>query len=139
MKNFLIISQIALLLFSCSPKEIEKVEGTFEDGKDQFIATYKVVDGVEVKTNEKELYENGKTRMEGAIKNGEREGAWKVYFDDGTLWSEGSYIEGKRSGEAKNYYPNGKLRYEGFFKGDKKTGHWKFYNESGQLEQEKDF
>ena len=139
MKNFLIISQIALLLFSCSPKEVEKVEGTFDDGKPQFISSYKSIDGVEVKTKEKELYENGKTRMEGVIKEGEREGTWKAYFEDGTLWSEGAYTDGKRNGAAKNYFPNGKLRYEGFFTEDKKSGHWKFYNESGQLEQEKDF
>ena len=139
MKNFLIISQIALLLFSCSPKETEKVEGTFDNGNPKYISLYKSIDGVDVKVKEKELHENGKTRMEGAIEDGERVGAWKVYFDDGTLWSEGTYTEGKRNGDAKNYFPNGKLRYEGFYEDDKKTGHWKFYNESGQLEQEKDF
>jgi len=139
MKNFLIISQIALLLFSCSPKEVEKVEDTFEDGKPRHVCVYKVVDGIEVKIKEKELYDNGKVRMEGDIKEGQREGVWIVYFDDGTLWSEGTYIEGKRNGVAKNFFPNGKIRYEGFFTDDEKSGHWNFYNEKGQLVEEKDF
>ncbi|MCB9360509.1 MAG: hypothetical protein H6587_07985 [Flavobacteriales bacterium] len=139
MKNFLIISQIALILFSCSPKEVEKIEETYESGQPKYVNTYSVKDGVDVKVKEKELYENGKTRMEGAIKEGKRDGVWKVYFDDGKLWSEGSFTNGKRNGVAKNYYPNGKLRYEGFFTNDKKSGHWKFYNEKGILIEEKDF
>ena len=139
MKNFLIISQIALVLFSCSPKEIEKVEGTFDDGKPKYVYVYKNIDGVEIKIKEKELYENGKVRMEGAIKDGKRDGVWNVYFDDGKLWSEGTYINGKRNGVAKNYFPNGKLRYEGLFTDDSKSGHWKFYGEDGTLLEEKDF
>lgn len=139
MKNFLIISQIALVLFSCTPKEVEKVEGTFDDGKPKVVCVYKNIDGADVKVKEKELYENGKVRMEGAIKDGKRDGIWKVYFDDGKLWSEGTFTNGKRNGEAKNYFPNGKLRYEGFFTDDKKSGHWKFYGENGTLLEEKDF
>jgi antitoxin component YwqK of YwqJK toxin-antitoxin module len=139
MKNFLIISQIALVLFSCSPKEVEKVEGTFDDGKPKFVCVYKNIDGIDVKVKEKELYENGKVRMEGAIKDGKRDGIWNVYFDDGKLWSEGTFTNGKRNGVAKNYFPNGKLRYEGFFTDDSKSGHWKFYGEDGTLLEEKDF
>ena len=139
MKNFLIISQIAFLLFSCAPKEIEKVEGTFDDGKPKYVCVYHNIDGADVKVKEKELYENGKVRMEGTIKDGKRDGVWKVYFEEGTLWSEGTYTIGKRNGEAKNFFPNGKLRYEGFFTDGKKSGHWKFYDEAGKLLEEKDF
>jgi len=139
MKNFLIISQIAFLLFSCAPKEIEKIEASFEDGKPKLICVYQNIDGVDVKVKERELYNNGNVRMEGVVKDGQREGLWKVYFDEGTLWSEGTYKNGKRNGEAKNYFPNGKLRYEGFFTDDKKSGHWKFYGEDGKLLEEKDF
>jgi antitoxin component YwqK of YwqJK toxin-antitoxin module len=139
MKNFLIISQIALILFSCAPKQVEKVEGTFENGNPKFVSTYSIEDGVDVKIKEKELYENGKIRMEGAIKEGKRDGVWKVYFEDGSIWNEGTYTNGKRNGEAKNYFPNGKLKYEGFYTDGKSSGHWKFYNEQGILVEEKDF
>lgn len=139
MKKLFIFTQIVFLLFSCSPKETEKVEGTYENGKPKYIAYYTNQDGNEVKVREKELYENGVLRMEGAIKNGERDGVWKVFFEDGKLWSEGDFVNGKRTGMAKNYFPNGQLRYEGAFENDKKVGHWKFYSEDGKLIQEKDF
>jgi len=139
MKQILIILHLLVFLFACGTKEVEKVEVTFDSGKSKLVANYKIIKEKEVKVYEKELYENGKTKMEGAIEDGKRVGKWKVHFEDGTLWSEGEYIEGKRSGTAKNYYPNGKLRYEGQFKEDKKIGRWKFYNEQGQLIEEKDF
>ena len=139
MKRILIILHLLVFLFACGSKEIEKVETTFNSGKPKLVVKYKLVEGEETRTHEKELYESGKTKMEGAIENGQRTGLWKVYFEDGTLWSEGEYVDGKRNGTAKNYYPNGKLRYEGMFKQDQKIGRWKFYNEQGQLIEEKDF
>lgn len=139
MKRIFIIFQLSVLLFACGGNEVEKVEATFEEGKPKVIAKYKVQEGKDVKVFEKELYENGNTRMEGAIANNNRTGIWKAYFEDGTLWTEGEYLEGKRNGAAKNYYPHGKLRYEGFYTLGKKSGHWKFYNENGQLIEEKEF
>lgn len=139
MKYFFSFIILSFLFFSCGNKEQEKVTATFENGNPKLLTTFKVVDENELKVFEKELYESGKTRMEGAFENEERTGIWKVYFEDGTLWSEGRYENGLRQGEAKNYFPNGKIRYEGFFTDDKKSGHWKFYNENGQVIEEKDF
>lgn len=138
MKYYLIVLT-TLVFFSCGNKETEKTEVSFDNGNPKLIVKYKEVDGKQTKVFEKELYENGNTRMEGAIEDNKRTGIWKGYFEDGTLWSEGTYEDGLRQGEAKNYFPNGKLRYEGFFNDDKKSGHWKFYNENGQLIEEKDF
>ena len=137
MRVLILLIGVMFLLNSCGDKIVEKVEKTYPNSKPKSIGFYKLVDGNEVKVKEKELYENGKVKMEGEFKDGKRTGVWKAYFENGTLWSEGKFVNGERNGYGLNYYPNGKLRAEGEYKNDKQSGHWKYYNEQGILVEER--
>ena len=69
-----------LLLTSCSAQLTEKVVETYPNGntlKSQFF------DRKGDCVKEVEFYSTGAVKMEGAMKNGQREGEWKAYFPDG--------------------------------------------------------
>ena len=46
---------------------------------------------------------------QGSFRNGEREGAWISYWDNGQLNYKGNYNNGKREGSYELYYRNGQL------------------------------
>lgn len=87
----------------------------------------------------KVYFDNGQLEKEGNFKDGKPEGLWKKYHLNGQLKSEGNLKDGKAEGLAKYYYESGQLENEGNFKNDKKEGLWKIYYESGQLESEGNF
>lgn len=80
-----------------------------------------------------EYYSNGKLKLNGELKNGNRQGEWSAYYENGKLWSRGEYIDGKREGLSTVYYPNGVLKIEGSYKNNVPVGIWKFYDEKGKL------
>jgi antitoxin component YwqK of YwqJK toxin-antitoxin module len=133
----ILLVSMSFLFLSCGDNLIEKVEETYPSNKPKAVSFYKLVDGKEMKVQEKEYYENGQLRMGGEIKDGEKTGVWEAYFEDGTLWSKGEFVNGLRTGYGENYYPNGKMREEGEYKDGKQVGKWKYYNEQGILVEER--
>jgi antitoxin component YwqK of YwqJK toxin-antitoxin module len=84
-----------------------------------------------------EKYPNGNVKTEGwNNKEGNRDKTWYSYYENGVKWSESNYINGLKEGASKVYFENGKIRYSGFYTADKKSGHWIFYNEAGGIEKE---
>lgn len=87
-----------------------------------------------------EYHPNGNIRMEGKLnENGERDGLWISYYDDGSKWSESYYNNGLKDGHSITFFPNGQVRYVGEYKNDQKVGTWTFYDESGELVTEETF
>ncbi len=86
-----------------------------------------------------ERYKNGVIKMRGILKNGKREGLWKSWYEDGTLWSETTFKEGIKNGATTTYYPNGKKRYEGFYKDDDESGKWIYWRENGEIQSNKNY
>lgn len=84
-------------------------------------------------------YPNGKKKMTGKYKDGERHGVWSSWYRDGSLQSEMRYKDGKRHGFYKTWYPNGNLRYEGRYHHGERSGEWKFYNKNGELDRTIEF
>lgn len=87
------------------------------------------------------LYKNGQVVGEGIVKDdGNRDGAWKDFYPDGSLKSQGNYNNGKQTGEWKFYYPDGKVEQTGKFnKSGKLDGVWKWYFDTGQLQVEENY
>lgn len=81
-----------------------------------------------------EVYDNGNLKLKGKKVNGQRDGLWVSYYQNGTKWSETTFEAGVKKGPTTTYYEDGMMRYTGQFKDDKKTGIWKFYNKEGKLE-----
>ena len=69
----------------------------------------------------------------GSFKNGEREGPWVSYWDNGQLSSKFDYKNGKLEGPWIYYYEDGQLDRKGDYKNDKQEGPWVSYHDNGQL------
>lgn len=130
---------VAMVFTACGNKMEERVEKTFDSGKPQYVRYYQKEKGEESCVKEIEYYESGQVKMEGALKDGHREGRWIAYFENGKVQSEGFFKDGLRSDAAKVFYENGNKYMEGFYKEGKHCGQWKYYDESGNLLREVDY
>ena len=134
MKKFLLYAVMALA--SCTPKLTEKVDVRYPNGQAQSV---KMLNKSGECVREIEYYETGEVKMEGAIKDGKREGEWKSFFVDGKTRSIGYFEAGQRTGVAKVNWYNGNLREEGFYKEGKHCGKWRYYDEQGNFLREDDY
>ena len=121
---------------SCAQRLTEKVEARYPNEQPQIVRKYDKSGNC---VYEMEYYDTGEVRMEGAMKNGKKQGEWKAYLRDGRPWSIGNFKDGKMDGPSTVYWENGNLRYEGNFKDGAHCGHWKWYDEQGFLLREEDY
>lgn len=127
--RFFGVLMLALLL-SCGNGNTERVVESYPNGQPSLVQVYDH-NGQWIK--EIQYYESGALMMEGAIKNGLREGEWKSYFEDGKTQSTGFFHEGIRTGATTIYYENGNLYMEGPYKDGRQIGQWSYYDEQGYL------
>ncbi|MCW3085295.1 MAG: hypothetical protein JWP12_2661 [Bacteroidetes bacterium] len=80
-----------------------------------------------------ERYTTGVVRIRGMMKDGQREGLWKSFYDNGSPWSETTFEAGKKQGPTTTWYENEKKRYTGFYKNDEEAGNWMFWDEKGKV------
>jgi uncharacterized protein len=84
--------------------------------------------------------DNGSKIGEGIITNeGKKEGAWKYYYDSGSVRAAGNFSNNLEQGNWKFYYGNGKTEQTGVFKNGKTDGVWKWYYENGDLKREEEY
>lgn len=76
------------------------------------------------------LYEVGDEKETGSYQNGKREGLWKHYTHD-ILNFQGSYTDGEPNGEFVYYWDNGKIKEKGVYMMGKKEGSWILYDYEG--------
>lgn len=97
-------------------------------------------------------YDAKDNRLGSLSNSGEREGKWKLYYNDNTLASEGVYSAGFRNGYFKHYFKNGILCHEGAYLNGShelnpnsgipqsgRTGLHIFYFDNGALETKSNF
>lgn len=112
----------------------------YTNGSAQIERDFKMIEGKRLAVYEWEYYEDGNILKEGPLSiNEKRDGSWKSYYRDGTVWSEGDFKNGLRQGKTITYHANGKIYYDGQFNKAQKTGVWKFYNEDGEFDYEIDY
>ena len=121
------------LLQACQPEESWKNEILYASGEVKLVESYFIDDGDTIITGEKVFHENGQVYMMGKIKDKERNGLWKTYYEDGTPWSETHFKEGILDGSTKTWYKNGKVRFTGFYTDGEKSGTWYWYDKEGEL------
>ncbi len=137
MKYTLLFTLIAFLTFGCTQKKV--VESTYENGNPKVEKYYHKKGNELILDREVIFYENKQKKMEGTYKDEQRDGQWKAWYDDGTLWSEGEYKDGKRNGLGIAYHENGKKYIEGMYRDDARVGAWRFYDTTGVLLKEVNF
>lgn len=93
------------------------------------------------KIEKAQLFKNGHIVGEGIVKeDGNREGSWKEYYEDGSLKAEGAYENDKPVGKWKYYYQSGKTEQTGSYtRQGKKDGVWKWFYETGALLREETY
>ena len=74
-----------------------------------------------------------KSKKNGKIIKGMKEGAWLEYWDDGKISSVTNYKNGQYDGEYLSYYQNGQLNVKANYKDGKKEGEFFDYYQTGQL------
>jgi len=136
MKKIILALSLILTLASCDAQLTEKIEVTYPNGKPEMVLLFNKSGECVRKV---EYYDSGTVRMEGAIKDGQRDGEWTAYFPDGRVQSHGYFKDGQRTGASKVYWSNGNLRSEGFYKEGKHSGKWKWYDEQGYFLREEDY
>ena len=127
---------MTLILTACGTKLTEEVQTSYDNGQPKYVK-YFTKGGECVK--EAEFYEDGTVKMEGAMRDGHREGEWKAFFPDGKPQSIGSFKDGLRSGSSVVYYETGNKMMEGQYSEGKHVGVWKYYEETGNLLKEVDY
>jgi uncharacterized protein len=120
----------------CEPKLEERVISKYPSGLPAKIEFYAESDSGKVLVKETRFFSNGEKDSEGAIKNNDRHGIWKQWYENGELWVEESYSEGVKNGEFTVYYPSGKKNYSGTYEYGVPAGQWKFWNEAGEIVKE---
>lgn len=92
-----------------------------------------VVGANKYQQTEYQFYSNYKMRQSGGLNEGQRDGKWSAWFENGKLQSECSYVFGKAHGQQTVYYDNGNPRYKGSYSNGLRTGQWQFFDEDGTL------
>lgn len=101
------------------------------------------------------FYPSGKIKTTSVIKDGERHGKEKCYYENGQLnyesyvingepWEHGKFYSEKGdslfagtlifgNGSYYSYYPNGKILVEAFYKNSMRDSIWTFYSSEGEI------
>lgn len=84
-------------------------------------------------------YKNGSLHTLTTYAEGKKEGAWKMYYPDGTLMKEGGIKNGKDEGVYREYFPDGTPKYAYRYRNGLKTGVWKSWYSDGTQYTERHF
>lgn len=84
-------------------------------------------------TYHKEFYETGRTKSEGWLKNGLKEGYWLFYHPNGEVAEKGHYKNGSRVEYWYFYSLKGFPQQEGHYKNGKMVDWWLFYDDKGRI------
>ncbi|MCB0495286.1 MAG: hypothetical protein KDC79_04080 [Cyclobacteriaceae bacterium] len=85
------------------------------------------------------FYENGNTKSKGTFRNNKSVGVWSYYFPSGALRMKGVVENGKNVGVWEYYYETGGLKMEGELVDGKKTSLWVIYYANGSKQSEGNF
>lgn len=85
------------------------------------------------------FHPNGKPKCIGTYHNGNMNGLWKFWDENGNLTHEISYKDDQFHGTFKSYYPSGKIKEKGKYFKNKPIGKWLFFSEDGKIISEKNY
>lgn len=137
--QFFILFFSVVVLFSCTNEApVANKNIQLDTLTSDFVFTAKA-DSVIENGEYVRYYKSGVAEVKGTMKNGKREGLWKSWYEDGSLWSETNFANGKKNGRTISWYDNEKKRYEGFYIDDKESSTWTFWDEQGNIQATKEY
>lgn len=134
-----------------SPQGKRLAEGFyFDQKKDSTWRFYSDTDGVLVSI---ESYRNDKAHGESLIfypgteqiaeivhfSNGQRNGAWLKYYENGNILTEGSFQNDQLHGPITFYHLDGKIHIKGQYQEGLKSGIWQTFDEDGKLTEQENY
>ena len=87
------------------------------------------------------LWDNGKMKTEGSLKDGKEEGKWKSWHDNGQRAGEGYFKDGKPDGKW-SYWEDDPPYWKittGAYKDGNRVGKWTTYNKDGSVREVKEY
>ncbi len=78
------------------------------------------------------LYDNGKRELDGFLLNGQRDGWWTEYTEEGQKSSAGAYKSGAEDGWWTYWHENGQVQSQGNYRKGSTIGEWKSFFENGK-------
>ena len=133
MKQLILFIGLTVGIMGCQTEEAKTEDTTPEEE----------VSLIEINGDEYIEYYDGKKQVKvtGRLdENGERNGIWKFYTEEGIEMTVTEYKNGKKDGFNVVRYPNGSLNYRGEFRNDKAVGLWTIYDEkTGKVKKEQDY
>ncbi len=110
MKKLILL--LLLILIGCSKEPVNRDNLNFRNGTFYILNSDQPYSGPVFG-----LYQNGRLKSEGNIKDGLLHGPYKTYYYNGQVNEEGTYKDGKLDGLFKVYNSeNGQLKLEGTWK-----------------------
>ena len=85
------------------------------------------------------LYENGKKKQEGNLKDGKPNGLWVNWHENGQKGEQVNFKDGKEDGLNVAWYDTGEKELEYNFKDGKKDRLWLIWHKNGQKAAERNF
>ena len=118
-------------------------EGSYDHGKETGVWTrWSLAGHVRLKESYRngqregaygEWHENGRPRQEGSYSAGRKHGAWTTWSESGEVAERVSYEMGIEHGSAERFHPSGTPKERGSYDNGKKTGLWETWHEDGSL------
>lgn len=133
-KNYiLVLSVILFFISSCTSNLESEIVMYYPDSIPKLEYFYKYDNDQKYTFKEIRYYPNGVKQSEGSYnKNGQKNGKWHSYFDNGTKWLIENYTDGAKNGKTTEWFKNGKKMYEAFYNNDLPDGTWTLWNENGK-------
>ena len=78
------------------------------------------------------LYDDGKIKNEGTLKDGKKDGLNTNWYENGQKSKEETYKGGKEDRSWTTWYKNGQKKFEGISKDGKRDGLWTDWNVNGK-------
>ena len=116
-------------MYSCSNEELPKSDLIIKEN-----IIYKRGSSVPFTGKEKSIVDNKIIEYE--IKDGLKDGEFRIYYADGTLEISGQLEKNINVGKWQYFYPDGEIESEGFFEEDEPEGKWLWYYRDGKIREE---
>lgn len=122
----LFLPLLVSMLVACGSPEAAQEQNEAQPKSDSLVQPAQLQDGHQVIATQ----DGG--RMEGFLREGQREGPWVSYFAHGGVRSRSNYVDGVEDGPTEVYQENGMTYYTGQYRQGKTVGEWIFYDPQGK-------
>jgi len=125
-----------VVLASCGADITEKVMSTWSNGEPKEV---RVLEPGEPGEEVQKFHANGRLHVRGRLVNGQKQGTWNTYREDGLPWSQVDHVDGIKQGLFRTWHTSGRPHIEGQHHQGDPVGSWDFFSSDGTWIESKEF